>query len=307
MFIFLKTRLLENRVVYAAYDGKVVTEEDVQARVGRDIAQLERNIFELKRQTVRAIIEERVIPTAKHAPVGTPEPITKEEFKKFLIEHNLGERKLNKVEVSNIASVIRNSHRSAELRAQTDETLSRIKIRWSIPMPNLPDAELKAKPIFVTGSYFSPISVQFVGNFHCPLCKQGLLNLRALQAEFKDKARIGFLLGTVESPSSLVFQSIVAAICSDQQGKLVEFIDSMTDSAPQSEADLIQTTDRISVQRSQFEACRKDPQTQARVQSDSTSLASLDTRTAPYFVLNRKLVSAAEPREYLFSLIEPSL
>jgi len=241
--------LSEEDQLYAKVNGKTYRGETVWLKIKDDVRQLQKNIYQIKRQALEALIIEE---NKKPAAANETDP------SKYLADRQIDMKKMTdkaKEDILNNFKIFRSMATQKNLQKADLENLN---IEWLIPM-NCLDLPVKAGHGFLPqlASSNSNRSVIIFANYHCPFCKEAQNKITFLQNKYKDKITISFRFSMKEAESSIVFQSAMAAGCAADQNKFIELHQAFFTKLPLSPEELSSAAVTLEINMSEFTSCMK--------------------------------------------------
>ncbi len=292
--------------VYAVLGEHKVTAGEVLPLIQDDLVQLEKNIYVLKKTTALRIFEKTSSEKVSARPEENEDPF-KRSYTPAELNSFADERKINLSKLSESArrDLVRNfqMQKAAESRARQSQRVS-AAVLWKIPMKFLP------APVKVGASKLESISpkgadqrLDVFFNYHCSLCKIAHENTRALVEKFKDELEVRYHLSLREPPTSIAFQTALAAICANEQTKFHPFHAAAFENPPREPGDLLSLATKASLDGAKFEQCLKSASTVSELQDHLKRAENLGLAPGAYFFVNGRPTQANEPLTFLEDII----
>jgi len=176
----------------AEVDGVAITSEEVEKTLASQLSKLEEQIYNLKRQKVEALINEKLL-AKEAAKRGVSVPalldaevtskvglVTEQEIEKFYQENKA---QLQGEETS-LREQIRAHLQNQKLVAKREEFLkslrSQAKVVVNLKPPPVLRAELSVDGAPSKGPAKAPVTIVEFSDFHCPFCRRVLPTLAQL-------------------------------------------------------------------------------------------------------------------------------
>src|SRR3989475_11623037 len=180
----------------AEVDGIAITSEEVEKPLAPQVSKLEEQIYNLKRQKLEALIDDKLlekeaakrkltVPTLLDAEVTSKVGlITEQEIEKFYQEN----KAQLKGEESSVRDQIRGHLQNQKLATKREEFLtslrSQAKVIVNLKPPPVLRAEVSADGAPSKGPGKAPVNIVEFSDFHCPFCRRVLPPLAPLEAQY---------------------------------------------------------------------------------------------------------------------------
>lgn len=286
----------EEDQIYAKLNGKTYRGEAVWPQIKDDIRQLQKNIYQIKKQAIESLIlEENIQPSTTNDDAAK---YSEEELSKYLADRHIDMTKMTgktKEDVLNSFKFFRSMVMQKNLQKTTLETLN---IEWLIPM-NYLDLPVKVGRGFLPklASSSSNRSVVIFANYYCPYCKEAQNKIAALKSKYKDNINISFRFSMKEPESSIVFQSALAAGCAADQNKFAELHQAFFVKPPLNNQELSNAAEAIGINMPEFSSCMQSMKYKKDVLKDITEIEKLSPNNQTVAFVNGYLLQIQEPLE----------
>jgi protein-disulfide isomerase len=265
----------------AEVDGIAITSEEVERTLASQLSKLEEQIYNLKRQKIEALINEKLL--AKEAAkrgisvlalldgevtskVGL---VTEQEIEKFYQEN----RAKLKGEDSNLRDQIRGRLQTQKLATKREEFLKSLRSQAKVVV------NLKAPPVLrvavpVDGAPFrgpakAPVTIVEFSDFHCPFCRRVLATLAQLEAKYGEKIKLVFRDFPIENLHPGATKAHEAARCANEQQKFWAYHDKLFASPPKSSPEIFKgLANEVGLDMTGFETCFDSGKYQAAIKKD---------------------------------------
>lgn len=179
--------------------------------------------------------------------------------------------------------------------------------KLSLPLPEPPlIAAVSPQDDPAQGPDGAKVTVVEFSDFQCPACKQAHFKLSEVLDKYKDKIKFVYrdfpLLG--KHPDAL--PAAIAANCANEQGKYWEMHNSLFTASSLKENDFKTFAGKLALDAGKFDACLKNPATEAEVRKDLDDGRTYGVNSTPTFYVNGYLVVGANVQE-LSRLIDREL
>jgi protein-disulfide isomerase len=306
--------------VLAEVGGKPVTSEEVEAELGVRLAQLEEQIYQLKRQRLESLIAERLLAqeaarrgvsaqtlldaevTAKAAPV------TDNDVEDFY-QTNKGQ--IGGVPDANLRAQIKTYLQNQLLNARREQFLQTLRVQAKVVV-NLPPPSFRIKVATdgepFRGSATAPVTIVEFSDFHCPFCGKVQTTLTQVLARYGEKVRLVYHHFPIDQLHPQARKAAEAAMCANEQGKFWAYHDQLYANGPNaSPTKLKALAQAAGLDVATFESCLMSGKYQAAVQKDVEEAARLGLTSTPTFLINGRTLSGAQPLETFARTIEEEL
>ncbi|HEY3306333.1 MAG TPA: thioredoxin domain-containing protein [Candidatus Binatia bacterium] len=304
----------------AVIDGVAISSEEVEKGLAGQLSKLEEQIYNLKRQKLDALINEKLlekeaakrkltVPALLDAEVTSKVGlVTEQEIENFYQEN----KAQVKGEQAEVREKIRTYLQNQKLTAKREEFLRSLrgqaKVVVNLKAPPVQRLEISAQGAPFKGGEKAPVTIVEFTDFHCPFCKRALATLAEIESKYSDKVKIVFRDFPIDQLHPRARSGHEAARCADEQGKFWAYHDKLFDNAPKTSLeDLKGYAKQVEMDVPAFEKCVASGKYKAAVQNDIDEGARLGVTGTPAFFINGRLVSGAQPFESFARVIDDEL
>ena len=304
----------------AEVDGVAIESDEVEKPIAGQLTKLEEQIYNLKRQRIDAIINERLF--AKEAAkrkvtvaqlldsevTAKVSLVTEQEIESYY--------KANKTKLKGDEAQQREQIRSAlqnqKLALRRQEFLTSLRADTKIVVNLKPPAVIRAQ-VAVDGAPFkgpakAPVTIVEFTDFHCPFCKKSLAPLAQLEAQYGDRVKLVFRDFPIDQLHPAARKAHEAARCANDQGKFWAYHDKLFATAPRASIENLKTyAKEVGMDTAAFDKCLSNAKYQAAVQKDIDEGARLGVTGTPAFFINGRLLVGAAPLENFVRVIDDEL
>jgi protein-disulfide isomerase len=304
----------------AAYIGDdTITTAELEEQAAGELADLDQKRYELLRQTLEQMVDERLIRSAAAGAGLQPNdlmqaevedkvvPPTEEEIAAFY-EQNKARLRGNPAfedvrpqivgyiegqqRQSLRSAFVANLKRTADYRVVLDAPRTEIELADNVPSRGPADA---------------PITMVEFGDFECPFCRRAHPAVEQLLLKYGDEIRYVFRDYPLPNHSRATPAS-VAAYCAGDQGQFWSFYENlMVIEGDLSDGDLVQRAANLGLDAEQFNACYTSRRYENDVLEAMKQGRALGVTGTPTFFINgRKLVGAVS-YDQLRTVVEEEL
>jgi len=306
--------------VVATVDGETIFLTEIEKIVGARTALLNEQIYQLQRQTVDAIVDQRLI--------------AKEAARRGATAAQLLEREVDNKTAAVTDADVEAFYRANESRLPTQEADLRARIRDHLRNQKLTERRnafvgelrananvtvlLTAPAIFranlnIEGAPFkgradaAVVIVKFE-DFHCPFCKDAQQTLAQLLARYPDRIKLVHKDFPIDELHPGARAAHVAARCANEQGKFWPYHDALYANAPKTDPqELRKFAKDAGLDFNSFDQCLSGNKYSAAVEKDIAEGKQSGVTGTPAFYINGRLVAGAQPLENFVRVIDEEL
>jgi len=306
--------------VVATVDGEPILSADIDKLIGARVARLNEQIYQLQRQTIDALIDQRLIAkeAARRSLTETQlldlevakktDAVTDVDVDAF---YRANESRLPAQE-TNLRERIREHLRNQKSAARRDAFASELRANASVSVLLTPPAIYR--PIInVDGAPYkgradAPVVLVKFEDFHCPFCKEAQATLTQLLARYPDRIKIVHKDFPIEELHPGARAAHFAARCANEQGRFWPYHDALYAHAAKTTAKELQTYAKDSgLDVGQFEQCLSTDKYSSAVEKDIEEGKQAGVSGTPAFYINGRLVAGAQPLENFVRIIDDEL
>ena len=306
--------------VLAEVDGESISREDVDKALGAQLSTLEKQIYDLRRQKLEAMIDERLLAreAAKRrvtvqallesevtTKVGAVSDAEVEGFYQATKSRLTGdEAQLRERIRAHLLSQKVERRRAAFLQALRSET--RVAVHLSEPPVYRAQIAIDGAPF--RGGEAAPVTIVAFSDFHCPFCKRVNPTLAQVMSRYGDRVRLVFRDFPLDKLHPQARRAAEAGRCAKDQGKFWEYHDLLFANAPSADSDALTTYARqAGLDVPGFERCISSSTHAAAVQRDIDEAIRLGLTGTPNFFINGRPLVGAQPLESFVRMIDEEL
>ena len=304
----------------AEVDGIAISVEEVEKPLASQLSKLEEQIYNLKRQKLEALIDDKLLekeaakrkltlPALLDAEVTSKVGlVTEQEIEKFYQEN----KAQIKGEQAQVREQIRSYLQNQKLNAKRDEFLkslrSQAKVVINLKAPPVQRVEVSADGAPSKGPAKAPVTIVEFSDFHCPFCRRVLPTLTQIESKYGDKIKLAFRDFPIESLHPGATKAHEAARCANEQGKFWPYHDKLFAAPPKSSPEIFKGfAKEIGLDVGRFETCFDGGKYQADIKKDIEEGNRIGVTGTPAFFINGRLVSGAQPLEAFTRIIDDEL
>jgi protein-disulfide isomerase len=320
LLVALPVTLHAAGVTLAEVDGVAITSDEVEKPVASQLSKLEEQIYDLKRQRVEALINEKLlakeaakrglsVPALLDAEVTAKVGLVTEQEIEKLYQQNKGQLK---GEESDLRDKIRGQVQKQRLITKREEFLKSLRAQAKVVV------HLKPPPVFrvavsVDGAPFkgaakAPVTIVEFSDFHCPFCRRVLPTLAQIESRFGEKIKLVFRDFPIDSLHPGATKAHEAARCANEQGKFWAYHDKLFADAPKSGPEIFsRLAQEVGLDGAAFETCLGSGKHQAAIKKDIEEGRRIGVTGTPAFFINGRMISGAQPFEAFARVIDDEL
>lgn len=309
-----------NKASLAVIDGSPVTSTEVEAALGRPLRELEKQIYEIKRQKIEELIDQRLLSReAVLQGVSVDELLEREVNAKMLpvsdheiaILYNANKARIP-VDLETVRDQIRDVLHEQKLATQKaffiQSLRAKAKIVSYLKPPPIFRADISIEGAPFKGSEDAAVTMVKFEDFQCPFCKQAQPVLRDILIRYRGKVRLVHKDLPLDSIHPQAREAAEAARCAGDEGMFWEYHDRLYASSSKIEiAELKSYAKEIGLAQVSFEKCLSTGKHKAVVQRDVNDGAALGLTGTPAFFINGREVTGAQPIEVFAAIIDEEL
>ena len=304
----------------AEVDGVLISNEEVEKALGAPLAKLQEDIYQLKRQKIETLINEKLlakeaakrgisVPALLDAEVtGKVGLITEQEIESFYQSN----KELFKGEDAAVREQIRAQLQNRKLAAAREAFLRSLRAHTQVAV------HLKAPPVFrsqvrmdggpAKGSATAPITIVKFEDFHCPFCKRVQPTFTELFSKYDGKLKLIHRDFPLDQLHPQARKAHEAGRCAEEQGKFWAYHDALYANAPKAAPDQLKAyAQEVGLDMATFEQCVNSSKYQEAVQQDVEEGTRAGVTGTPAFFINGRMLSGAQPLEKFAEIIDDEL
>ena len=306
--------------VLATVEGQPITAADVRKALGQNLAKLEEQAYELKKQQVDELIAPRPVAaqaarrgppvddlvrlevTAKLAPVGASDIDAFVAANRSRIPGDPAKF------TAQIRSYLEAQRKDAQRQAFVGSLRAKAKVEVHLEAPPVFRAEVATAGAPVRGNVKAPITIVEFSDFHCPFCRSVQPALRDVLAKYPGQVRLVYKHFPLDSLHPQARRASEASWCANEQGKFWEFHDRVYAAGPDaSDAALGKFAAEAALDKAAFNACLASGKPTAAIQKDVDEGVGHGINGTPGFFVNGRFLSGNQPLSAFENIIHEEL
>jgi protein-disulfide isomerase len=304
----------------ATVGGVAITRGDLEALVAPQVAKLEEQAHQLRRQQLDALIAERLLEAeAKRRSVSRDAlekaevtdkvaALTQADIDAF-VQAN---RARLPADPSALMPQIRQyltEQRADERRAAfLEELRGRTKVEVMLKPPPAFRATIDLAGTPSRGPEQARVTVVEFSDFHCPFCRRVQPTLNQLLAKYPNDLRLVYKHMPLDQLHPQARRAAEASWCAQQQGKFWEYHDQLYAGGPDgSDATLSGIAARVGLDAAKYQQCMSGGAAAAEVQKHVEEGSRYGVNGTPGFFINGRFVNGAVPLETFVQIVDEEL
>ena len=306
--------------ILAEVDGVAITSEEVEIPLAEQLSKLEEQIYNLKRQRLDALINDKLlekeaakrkltIPALLDAEVTAKVGlVTEQEIEKFYQDN----RAQIKVEQAEAQTKIRAFLQNQKLAAKREEFLTSLRAQAKLVV-NLKAPPVQRVEVSIQGAPFkggekAAVTIVEFSDFHCPFCRRVVPTLAQIESKYGEKIKLVFRDFPIETLHPGASKAHEAARCANEQGKFWPYHDKLFAGPPNSSPELFNgIAKEVGLDTAAFETCLGSGKFDAAIKKDIEEGKRAGVTGTPAFFINGRLVGGAQPLEAFTRVIDDEL
>ena len=304
----------------AEVNGAAISTAEVDAKLGNSIAQLQEQIFTLRRKQLDMMIDQKLLEdeSAKRgrsiAAVVQAEvtsrvtPATSGEAAKFFSDNSdklKGDFKTLEEQIRNFLTAQRTQKRQQEFLKSLREAAT---IEVFLSRPPVFRAEIATAGSPVRGSAGAPVTIVEFSDFHCPFCRKVQPVLEDLRARYGERIRMVYRDFPLDNLHAQARAAAEASHCAAEQGKFWEFHDRLFRNDPDtSQSALNRMAREAGLDINAFGICIASGKYRESVQASALEGTRLGVTGTPTFFINGRILVGAQPLDAFAAMIDEEL
>ncbi len=310
----------EDNVTYAIVNGKEIKGKDVLEKVKNELAELDKNAYEIKRRATEELVQKLILEDeAKKQGTSLDKlmsqfdsmrdkEVGKDDVQNFLKSRNIEEKKLSKQEKESIPQIIKMQRVYEGRQKYVNELRAKANVQFKLVKPAEKAVEVGLGTIDPQGPTTAKVKIVIFSDFQCPFCARGKTRVDEIVAKYHDKVAIYFREFPLESIHPMAFHAAEASLCAKDQGKFWQYHNSLFDNqAALAEKDLIKRAVDLKMDEKAFTECLKSGKKAADIRKDMEEAQKVGVNSTPSFFVNGFPVRGAQPIEVFSEIIDEQL
>ncbi len=319
LFVVSSVVAQEPREIVAEVDGENISAQDLRDAAGVSLARLEDETYRLKQQKLQSLIEERLLAHEARRRKVSVESLVQTEItaktvavthEEVLSAYEMYKSRLQKPESEVEAQLLSMLH-ERKVAARRQEFLSSLRTSAVVSVNLMPPASFRASVGLdgpTRGASNAPVTIIEFEDFQCPFCKRAQDTVDQVLARYKDRVRIVHRDLPLRTLHPASWKAHEAGRCAEEQGKFWEYRALLYKNAPAASPEQLNNyASQAGLNVSDFAKCLDSGKFNAVIQKDEDEATRLGIQGTPFFFINGRLLSGAQPESEFVRIIEDEL
>jgi protein-disulfide isomerase len=309
----------EPREIVAEVDGEKISAQDLRDAAGVSLARLEDETYRLKQQKLQSMIDERLLAHEALRRKVSVESLVQTEIaakaaavthEEVLSAYEMYKSRLKKPE-SEVEPQLLAMLQERKVAARRQEFLSSLRTAADVSMNLTPPASFRAHVGLdgpTRGASNAPVTIVEFEDFQCPFCKRAQETVDQVLARYKDRVRMVHRDLPLQSLHPAAFKAHQAGRCAEEQGKFWEYRALLYKNAPAATPNQLNNfASQAGLNVADFTKCLDSGKFNAVIQKDEDEASRLGIQGTPFFFINGRLLSGAQPESEFVRIIDDEL
>ncbi len=302
--------------VVATVGSHKFTESEIDAKIKPQLASIQNQIYELKKQAAQSLADDYLIEqAAKKENLSSADYLAKHlngkkqteaDAKQYYDQHKELQTRFPKFDVikDRLTAALENQNEANQRQALLEKLRAGEPVTMLIKAPRI---EVKSAGHPELGPAGAPVTIVEFSDFQCPFCRRAEPSLNEVRQKYGDKVRLVYL----DFPLSMHPHSMDAAMgarCAADQGKFWPFHDLLfADQSKLAPDDLKADAKKLGLDTAKFDACLDQAKYRGEISADLAQGQALGVDGTPAFFINGRPLSGAVPLSGFASIIDDEL
>jgi protein-disulfide isomerase len=304
----------------AEVGGEVITSRDIRDALGLELAQLEEQIYELKRKKLDEMIDEKLLQLEASRRELTAEALLEEEVNQRIdpisdeeleVLYEANKDRFNGEEEDlrrQIRTFLENRQRQGRRQTYLLSLRSEADVAIYLEPPEPYRAEVAVEGAPFRGSETARVTIVKFEDFHCPYCRRVQTTLAQLMLRYGEDLKIVHRDLPLDAVHPLARKAHEAARCAGAQDQFWAYHDVLFANPPTAEKeDLTAFAQEVGLDMEAFEGCLESGTYKTSIQEDVDAGFKLGLNGTPAFFINGRLLSGALPLQDFVEIIDQEL
>jgi len=309
----------EPREIVARVDGENISVRDLRDAAGVSLERLEDATYRLKQQKLQELIEDKLLAREARRRNVSLESLIESEIKskagavtsqEIDALYEIYEKRWQKPK-SEVEGQLRSLLLEQKIKVRRHEFAQALQANATVSV--YLDAPTPVRAVVgVDGPSRGPagaaVTIVEFEDFQCPFCKRAQDTMEQVLARYKDRVRVvhrDLPLRTLHPASWKMHE---AGRCAEEQGKFWEYRALLYNSVPAASPEQLNNyASQVGLNVSDFTKCLDSEKFNAVIQKDEDEANRLGIQGTPFFFINGRLLSGAQPMSEFVRIIEDEL
>lgn len=305
----------------AEFKGGSITAEELESKVQMQLYQLKQQEYEIKKQTLQKMIEDKVLELEAKAQGKTPEQLIEELHKKQYREVPEADRRRyyeqNKDRIGrsyedvkdDLASGFEEQQKGRLKQNYVQGLMKKYDVQINLQEPVRPSITVDTDDDPFWGNPNAKVVIVEFSDFECPYCKRMQADIQRIKQEYQDKIKWVFR----DFPLPFHRQAMtahIAANCAGKQNRYWDMQQALFQLNPNlSKSAILAAARNMGLDVAKLESCMQDKNGEERreIEKDRDYGQSIGVRGTPTLFINGEYYSGVRPYATLKQMIENAL
>jgi len=304
--------------VAATVGGEPIHLSEVDERIAGELASLQQQIFDLRREELKRLVEQRLFEVeAKARGIDVDEllklevdakvdPASEEDMTRLYEQHKarLGGRTREEMKPQ-LYLAVQDRNRAARRKAFADTLAARADVELRLDPPR---AQIRVPAQAPTlGSPDAAVTIVAFSDYQCPYCHRAQTTVEEILARYEGKVKLVHM----DFPLNIhpgAYPAARAARCAGEQQRFWEYHrDLLSQLTDFSEADLMRRAKALHLEEPAFASCLSSDRYDAVIDEAFQQGQELGVSATPTFFINGRRIQGALPIERFAEIIDEEL
>lgn len=304
----------------ATVDGTPITRADLDALIAPQLAKLDEQAHQLRRQQLDELIGDRLLDAEarrrnidraaleKAEIASKVTPVTEAEIATFVQANRARLPPDPSPLMPQIRQYLAEQRETERRDAFLEELRKKSKVEVLLKPPPVFRALIDLAGTPARGPDSAKVTVVEFSDFHCPYCKRVQPTLTQLLAKYPKDVRLVYKHMPLDQLHPQARRAAEASWCAQQQGKFWEYHDVLYAGGPDgSDQALTTVATRIGLNLPAYQQCMSAGQASAEVQKQVEEGAKYGVQGTPGFFVNGRFINGAVPLETFVRIVDEEL
>ncbi|HYV46510.1 MAG TPA: thioredoxin domain-containing protein [Myxococcaceae bacterium] len=306
--------------VVATMNGQKITAKELDDKISAQLAQLEEQKHNARKQGLENMINERLIQDeAKKRGMNEDAlikaevedkvtPPTEEEIKKFYDANQARMGGMTYEQMKDrLAQYLSNTPKQAKFRELITRLKEQAGVKITLPAPPKP-----RKQVAATGPTRGPsdakVTIVEFSDFQCPFCGRAHDTVEEVMRTYAGKVKLVYRQMPLTSLHPNAMKAAEASLCAHEQGKFWEYHDTLFKNQQALQVDkLKEYATQMGLDGGKFNACLDGSQKADAVKADMKDAEGAGVQGTPAFFVNGVFLNGAVPIDEFREVIDTEL
>ena len=295
-----------NKNAVAKYKGTVITHDELFSDIKHDVYDLEKKIYELKMNKLKAILLKKMMESdPKYKGLTNDEylnkyiakniKISEKEIQAFAKERRIPENQMNAQIKDRIKTFLSAQKKQKEVENWMNKALEKNPAEVYLTKPKAPIVDIAVGDSPTTGKADAKVTLIEFSDFECPFCSKGAEIVDQLKKKYGNKLRVVFKNFPLPFHKNAMNASN-AALCAHEQDKkkfwkmhdmLFKGQDKLDQKSLESYAK------KLGLDMKKYQECYSSKRNLSKIEADKKLGQDSGVKSTPTFFVNGRMVSGA--------------